>query len=1008
MADSPPAQWWLDPDIVHINRLPMSALGPPPEAHPLDRGWTFRLLSRPEAFDRSWSTTDGETAGWSTIDVPSNWQLTPAGAADRPMYTNVQYPWPAAPPRVPDDNPTGVYRVAFDMGEAMLALDDQHLVTFEGVDSAFDLWCNGQFVGASTDSRLDATFDLTPALHPGDNLLVARVMRWSASSYLEDQDHWWLSGIHRPVWLWRRPAVHIADVEVETPFDRTAVNGTLRLRARIGGESDGHRVRIRCSTPTATDLVDQTVGIEDQTASLHHQMGPVRRWFAEDPYLHTVTVDLHDPSDRVTDSREIRVGFRDVRVENGDLLVNGTPTEIRGVNRHDHDPDRGKAVDDDSMRRDLVLMKQHNINEVRTAHYPNRRRFLELCDELGMYVVGEANSESHGVWDQLPNDPAWTAQLVARGERMVARDRNHASVIAWSLGNECGWGPGLEEAAGAIAQKDPSRPRHYHPADHDPAVELIAPMYPSVDDLRRLATIDDERPIVMCEYAHSMGNSTGNLTEYWDLIRTTPRLCGGFIWDWADQGLRLTGTNTDPDREWWAYGGDFGDEPNDGAFCCNGLVSPDREPHPALAEVKHHYSPIGISGRDASHIAIENRHQFLDLGVYRFDWHLETDGYVVQSGTIEPGVVRAGHHVVVDVPVDRIGLDRDQRHWLTVEARRRNRTTWADADHSVVFHQVEVPGTVGGRNAVGTGAGESRRPDVDIDVEFSDETGGLSSLAIHGNELLLAPTTPWITRPLTENDDARFGPERAAMRWADAGYDRLDLTVRSSSDVPGGKESNVLLRCDDSGVAFRIRTTIAIVQGYVVVSTSFAPTAGSPPHLPPLPRLGHRLLLSRSLTDLEYFGRGPAETYSDRCIGQRVGRWSGRVDEQRYPYVVPQESGNHHAVGWASLRTEGGVGVVVFGDGPLDVNAGVHSQAAIDAARHEHELREDGAVHLHVDHRQSGVGNGSCGPGVLERHRVPAQSTRWRFAIGPLAGAADPAAVASVGVAGSPATLTLL
>ncbi len=984
----------------------MSAVTPPPDAFPLDRDWTFRLLDRPEDFDPGWldpGAVEADSEAWSPVEVPTNWQLTPAGAGDPPIYTNVQYPWPADPPQVPDENPTGVYRVGFDMGEAMLALDDQHLVTFEGVDSAFDLWCNGQFVGASTDSRLDATFDLTSTLRAGDNLLVVRVTRWSASSYLEDQDHWWLSGIHRPVTLWHRPAVHLADLHIETPFDRTAVNAHLRVRARVGGDCAGHRVRIRCATPTSTDLVDQTVGIEGDLASLNHQVGPVRRWFAEDPYLHSITVDVQDSEGRVVDGRTIRAGFRDVRVENGALLINGTPTEIRGVNRHDHDPDSGKVVDDDSLRRDLVLMKQHNINAVRTAHYPNRRRFLELCDQLGMYVFDEANNESHGVWDVLPNDPDWTSQILARCERMVARDRNHPSVIAWSLGNECGWGPGLEEAAASVGDADPSRPIHYHPADHRPEVGIIAPMYPSVDELERLAGLDDDRPIIACEYAHSMGNSTGNLAEYWDLIRATRRLAGGFIWDWVDQGLRRRGTPEDPEREWWAYGGDFGDEPNDAAFCCNGLVSPDREPHPALAEVKHHYSPIGISGSRPDEVVIENRHQFLDLGVYRFDWHLETDGYVVQSGTVDPGVVRAGHRTVIDVPVDRTGLDRGQRHWLTVEARRRNRTTWAEAEHSVVFHQLEVQGTTGGRRT-----SETRRPEADIDVEFSDETGGLSSLVVHGNQLLTAPTEPWLTRPLTENDDARFGPERAAERWAAAGYDRLDLIVRSSADVPGGRESNVLLRCEDSGVTFRVRTTVARTDGYVVVTTSFAPTAGCPPHLPHLPRLGHRLLLTRSLTELDYLGRGPGETYSDRCLGQRFGLWTGRFDAQRFPYVVPQESGNHHAVRWASLRTEGGLGVVVFGDGPLDVNAGVHDERAINAARHDHELVEDDAVHLHVDHRHSGVGNGSCGPGVLERHRVPAIATKWRFAIGPLSGGADPGVVAGNGIPGSPATLTLL
>ena len=918
---------------------------------------------------------------------------------------------------MPTANPTGLYRLKFtwptDNSAARpngtpTATTNQHLITFDGVSSAFDLWCNGVLIGASTDSCLDATFDLTSALVSGENILLVRAMRWSASSYLEDQDQWWLSGIHRPVHLWQRPSTHLADIDVRTPLDRSAVTGALRVRATVGGEHSSHKVRVRCATPTQTDLVDLEATIDDGVASLNHQMGPVRRWFPEDPYLHRLTVELVAPDGTVVDSRLLRVGFRDVRVANGALLVNGQPTELRGVNRHDHHPDRGKAVDEATMRRDLVLMKQHNINAVRTAHYPNARRFLELCDELGMYVVDEANSESHGVWDQLPNDPAWTAQLKARTERMVTRDRNHASVIMWSLGNECGWGPGLEEAAATVRESDPTRLVHYHPADHDPAVDVIAPMYPSIDELRRLAAIRDDRPIVMCEYAHSMGNSTGNLVEYWELIRSERRLWGGFIWDWVDQGLRQSEPSageaeaTEPVR--WAYGGDYGDEPNDDAFCCNGLVSPDREPHPALSDVKALYSPIGLTMAGDEQLVIENRHQFLDLGIYQFTWQLHTDGRLAQSGRLEPDVVLAGHSVTLAVPVKSAGLTVESQHWLSVKAIRRNRTSWADADHEVVKMQHRLYGTTKDTSR----KKRSSSAEADLEYQISPDTGALSSLRVHDNELLAAPMQPWITRALTQNDMATFGPERAAERWSAAGYDRLDLVVRSINEVDGGHESNVLLRCEDTGVAFRFRSRYEKLAGVLVVTTHFAPLRQSAIDLPHLPRLGHRLRLIGALSTIESLGRGPEETYSDRHIGTPVRRWNGNVAAQRYPYIVPQESGNHHAVTWAALRSEGGTGFVVFGDGPLDVNAGVHDEDEVNRARHHHELQALDEVHLHVDHRQSGVGNGSCGPGTLERHRVPALPHRWRWAIAPMAGGADPAALYRAGIPGAPATLTLL
>lgn len=992
-----PDRWWLDPRVVHFNRLPMSALALPVGSHPLDDGWVFTLLERPEDFDPAWSTNDGELPHAAAVPVPSNWQLTPPGAHDPPIYTNVQYPWPPEPPQVPDDNPTGVYRI--DFGHA--PREGQRLVTFGGVASAFDLWCNGAFVGASTDSHLDATFDLTPHVVDGDNTLVVRVMRWSAGSYLEDQDHWWLSGIHRPVHLWTRPPVHLLDLDVRTPLDRSAVNGSLRVRAAVGGSVAGHKVRIRCATAGGADLVDQQLVVVEGAASMNHPMGPVRRWFAEDPYLHELTVDLIDADGVVVDTRETRIGFRDVRVARGQILVNAVATELRGVNRHDHDPDTGKVVSLESMRRDLVLMKQHNLNAVRTAHYPNDRRFLDLCDELGMYVVAEANNESHGVWDQLPNDPTWTEQIHARVERMVQRDRNHASIIGWSLGNECGWGPGLAGAARWLREQDPGRFIQYHPADHDNAVDVIAPMYPSVAELERLALNRDRRPVLMCEYAHSMGNSTGNLAEYWELIRDLPRLAGGFVWDWADQALKRVGD--DGETIGWAYGGDFGNEPNDGSFCCNGLVSPDRVPHPAMATVRHVSSPVGVEHLDGHRVRISNRHQFIDLAIYRIEWSLETDGTAVQGGLIDPGVVLAGQDTTVELPVDENGLTTESQHWVSIQVRRRNRTSWSPADHLVIETQYRVYGTTIGLHGRGR-----FQASTELSYDVDPDTGGIVSLLVHGNELVTAPMRPWVTRALTENDRAFFGPERLAERWSAAGYDQLQLHVANVERQGDATETDVLLSNDDTGVGFRFLTRYERLHGLLVITTHFAPTRQSPPGLPDLARLGHRLELAGQLDRLEWFGPGPQESYADRVLGQRIARHSGAVASQRFPYVVPQESGNHHGVGWAAVRGEGGIGVVFFGDDPLDVNAGVHVQDHVDASRHDDELVAGANTIVHVDHRHSGMGNGSCGPGVLERYRIPPQPTRWRWAIGPLAAGADPLALYRAGIPGRPATLTLL
>lgn len=993
-----------NPEVVQRHRVALSAVRPPPDAIELIDAWTFQL------------TGDDASAplaeNWRAIDVPANWQLTEAGSADIPIYTNVQYPWPCDPPSVPKHNPTGHYRRSLDVPADWV--DRRVFITFDGVDSAFHLQLDDVQIGYSTDSQLPATFELTDQItFDGPQVLSLQVYRWSAGSYLEDQDMWWLSGIHRRVRLWSTPLVRLEDVDIRTPLDADYAGSRLEVRVTTDGPLDGHRIRTRFSTYSSIDLVDQTVLAIMGTTLVSRPLGVARRWFAEDPYLHTLVVELLNVGGEVTDARTFKVGIRQVDVIGGAVLVNGRPTEFRGVNRHDHDPDTGKVISLESMRNDIELMKQHNINAIRCAHYPNDERFLDLCDQYGMYVIDEANVECHGAWGIMPNDPAWSAQIQARVERMVERDKNHACVIMWSLGNECGWGPGLADAAGWLRRRD-ARPIHYHPADHDAAVDVIAPMYPSVDELTRLASVTDARPILMCEYAHSMGNSTGNLDEYWAAVRSHRRLWGGFIWDWADQGLRRPAeiaseaTGVPSNHPWIAYGGDFGDTPNDAAFCCNGLVSSDREPHPAMTQVKHVYSPIGFDVIDPNkhRLRIENRHQFLDLQIYAFHWSVETDGIVQQAGLLDPGLVLAGEAAEVTLPVHDGGLLYGHEHWITVRAIRAARTRWAAAGHEIGFAQYRV---LGAATPSFTPVHSHVEP---LEWDLDEQLGGIGSIRIHGQEVLTGVLAPCVTRAWTENDDAYFGPERAREAWTNAGYDRLERHVRrvtaqdpvNSADT-GGFEVDVDLVCDETGTRLQFRTRYHYRYGVLAVSTNFRPGSHG---LPQLPRLGYSARFVPELDQVAWFGPGPNETYSDRHTGSAVGLWKGSADSQRYQYVVPQESGNHHAVRWATLRTEGGTGLTLFADEPIDVNIGVHDDAALVSARHEHELEQSGSTVVHVDHRQTGVGNGSCGPGVLERYRVPCQRTQWRWALSAISGASDPFAVVRRGISGPAPTLSLL
>jgi len=1026
----------LDHTVTGWGRVPATiAMESSGEQLSLDGRWCFRLYDRPEDVPGDWAAIaqpNDASDAWAEIEVPSSWQLTDAGRSDIPIYTNVQYPWPADPPKVPADNPTAVYRRTFEIDASWL--DERRImVTFGAIDSCGHVAINGEVVGFTTDSRLPASFDLTDHIVEGQNTIAVQVYRWSAGSYLEGQDMWWLSGLQRSVTVWTVPNVRIIDTLFRSHLqsDHTTCDLQVTTTLGVGNASvpkaqpdvDGEvspfaEYKIRISLATATgDALVTVVGVpdEDGVVRLRETLTTVRLWWAEDPYLHTLTVSLIDNNGEVVHEHVEKVGVRAVAIEAGRLLVNGRPVEIRGVNRHDHDPDTGKAISRESMIRDIEMMKQHNINAIRTAHYPNDHQFLELCDLYGMYVFDEANLESHGVWDQLATDPTWEHQFMNRVQRMVARDKNRACVIVWSLGNESGHGVNHEIAASWLKNNDPTRPIHYHPSGRRPLVDIIAPMYPSLADLEALGTLaNDDRPVIACEYAHSMGNSTGNLDEYWELIRSLPRLHGGFIWDWADQGLRRT-TVAELDEDavpWFGYGGDFGDEPNDGAFCMNGLVSPDRHPHPALAQVKHCYQPVGFEVIDAEVglIRVTNRQQWLGLAMYTVTWRLESAGRQVQAGAVELPHIRPGHGADIVVPYKTATLNASVEHFVTISVVRTARTRWAPAGHEVASSQFAVTPTTRRRPSVSP-AGQkveiAESADLvalasgDVVATIDRASGGLAGFEFDGCDYVTAPLLPTVWRAPTDNDRCRFGAEQATRRWHRAGYDDLTissttLAVSSSTTVTS---SHVLVGAGGSTeLRFEFRYEL-FPGGLLVVSATFSSGQWG---LPQLPRLGQVGRLNQALTKLEWYGPGPFETYPDRVSSARVTRHTRSVADDMYPYAVPQESGHHHGVRWAALTDSEGSGLLLVGDPAFGLNVGHHTVANIEAAAHAHELSPIDDVVIHIDGRHSGLGNASCGPGVLDKYQVPASPTSWRFAISPFTAADHPIRVASRGIPGPP------
>jgi beta-galactosidase len=993
---------WVAPELTALQRLPMHSV-PHAERLDLDGTWRFQLLAAPDVE----AGTD-----WSETTVPGCW--TRQGFDDLPQYTNVQMPFAGLPPEVPDHNPTGVYERECEVPASWTGC---RIVLHVGAaESVLIAAVNGQDVGLSKDSHLAAEFDVTAIVRPGRNTITLRVVKWSDATYVEDQDQWWHGGITRSVYLYATGPVFIADVKAIAGLADDWRTGTLDLRVEVGRSGvepePGWRVEARLEGLAAPlsaepsrwalpawplggperDLLDRHIlggplsdaeravdwplldrSVEppkDGSVAWHVEVPGVAPWSAEDPMLRPLTVLLRRPDGEVAEQIELKIGFRRVEIRGVDLLVNGERVLLRGVNRHDFDQHTGRVVSADSMRADLVQMKRFNFNAVRTSHYPNDPAFLDLTDELGLYVIDEADIESHAFQSTLCDDPRYLNQWVTRVSRMVERDKNHPSVILWSLGNESGHGANHDAAAAWIRRYDASRPLHYEGAirfdwtSDQTASDLTCPMYPSIDSIVAHARSGAQRhPLIMCEYSHAMGNSNGTLAEYWDAIETTPGLQGGFIWEWWDHGL----VQQLPDgRERWAYGGDFGDTPNDGNFCADGLVWPDRRPKPALWE--HHAlgAPVGADA-DAEGIAsrqviVRNRQHFRDLSWLHAKWSLEVDGESVAEGPFELPEVAPGRHVAVplpapDVPPPKNGSER----WLTIRFLTATATAWAPVDFEVGWANVPLDGA-----GVGTASPDALGAPVAVDADGD-----------FAHELLARPPRLSLWRAPTDND--RIGG--MGQKWQDWGVAELSRSV-GSVDRAGPA---TVIRSEyrtGSGIVVRHEQRLrSLAAGGILVEES----ASIPDELADLARVGTTLEAAAGLDRLEWFGRGPHETYPDRKRAGRVGRWRSSVVDQYVPYIRPQENGGHADVRWLELRRTG-MGFRITLDRPRQVSVTPFGAAELAAATHDVELTPGDRAIIHLDAAHRGLGTASCGPDTLPQYLVGPGEYRWSWSIGPLGG----------------------
>lgn len=1044
------------PHINAVNRLPMGATSysyaSVDDALTCDRTraslllldglWKFRFCldraNAPEDFyQENFDFTD-----WDDIEVPSCWEMSGYGY---PNYTNVTYPFPARPPYINIENPTGCYIREFELPDNWYG--QRVILHFGGVYSGFEVWINGRFAGYAEDSALPSEFDITKLIHPGCNRIAVKVYKWVDGSYLEDADHWRMAGIYREVYLEGIPLVSIADFGVRTRLAPDLQSALLQIRPRLDNfsneeigtwslsaqlyDSAGNPVKNSAIKISVENLLTEIYPQRDNVyfALMERRIDHPMLWNAESPELYTLVLALSDTSGRVIEARSCKIGFRDVKIVGEQILINGVPVKLIGVNRHDHDPRRGKTVTRKDMEEDVRMMKRYNFNSVRTSHYPNDPYFYELCDQYGLYVLDEANIESHHVRGLLSNDPEWGAAFYERVSRMVMRDRNHPSIIGWSLGNESGCGPNHAAIAGWIRDFDPTRFVHYEGAqgqpEHplyrpvnrseaaratseeqklseqfrkkesyanpdDPAyVDVLSRMYTPVDQLRQMA-VDTilNRPVIICEYAHSMGNSTGNLKDYWDVIWAHRRLAGGYIWDWVDQGLLKKSADG---REYWAYGGDYEPEGvhNDGNFCINGIVNPDRSEKPGLIECKYVFQPIEFTMVDSMKniIGVRNRNFFTTTEVYDFHWRVTDGDRIVASGTFDPGCVKPGEYTQTELPVPAFRCEPGAEYWLDVTACEAMQRLYAEAGYEVAREQFRLPHRIPVKARTLKPARIERRETASSfifrsgpsEIVVDRSSGYLASYSLN-ERLLCADFRPDFWRPETDNDWRGWKVEKLLGFWKEAPK-RMQTKDIKISETSEGVVVNVRKEIPDS-LWLTLGYTI-LDRGEIAVSYRLE-TADC---VPEMLRIGMECRVPAICDSMTFYGRGKQENYSDRCHGAFIGTYRGNVDDFVFEYIKPQENGNHTGVRWITLCDKNGQGIQFTACDTLATSVWRHTAAEIAAARHAVDLPAPGhRLTVHLDLTQAGVGgtdSWSLKARPLDAYRLLEHDYEYAFFITP-------------------------
>ena len=991
----------MSPETTSVNRLPMLNIEHF-EQISLDGTWRFQLLHSP---------TEKLGKRWASIPVPGLWTMQEPSDVffDKPIYTNTQMPFEEQPPFVPAENPTGIYERDFELPKSWAG--KRVVLQVGGYESVALIHINGQEVGLSKDSRLAAEFDVTQYVRSGNNVVRIDVTKWSDATFIEDQDQWWHGGITRSIKLYATNKVFIERFKTVAGLEKDGTTGTLAIEADLGSldnlSTDGYTLRATITelpkvkaanlsktiknftspkwTERDADLKkrsddyfhgkfwDGKIPADAKAAIMENEPWPhgkviletripkVNPWSAEAPHLYTLHIELIDPSGAVIEVSQQRIGFRSIVIKGQDFLVNGQPITFYGINRHDFNRFTGRALTRDDMRQDLLELKRWNFNAVRTSHYPNDAAFLDLCDELGFYVIGEANIESHAFISSICNDTKYLSAFVDRVGRMVQRDIHHPSVVMWSLGNESGAGTNHEAAAAFARSFDPSRPLHYEGGirgnwmgSHS-LTDVIAPMYPTINAIKEYAKSPKaDRPLIMCEYSHAMGNSNGTLAEYWEVIESTRGLQGGFIWEMWDHGP----VQTMPDgSKRNAYGGDYGETKHDGNFCCDGMVFPDRTAKPAMHEFKALAAPATVTGVKPAtgQFKIFNKNFFTDLSQYQLQWSITCDGIIQDGGVVKLPKVAPRKSVNFKVSSKKLakGTSRGER-FINFTLVRIASTPWALPMSEVGWNQIALPSSA-------LTAPKKIKELGDV----VDEHGQI--ILPYG---IVAPSVS-LWRAPTDND--RIG--HIATKWNNYGIREISRTDCVVTQTP--TSIKVVNNWQTStGVNFKHTQLITpVVDGFSVKESVTVPKA-----FDDLARVGTLFELDGSLNELTYFGTGAHESYPDRKIG-RIGRYVSSVAAQYIPYVRPQENGGHAAVRWFEVTNAAGNGLRFAMSKPAQVSVTPNRDADLADATHDVEVHPCGNTVVHIDAAHRGVGTASCGPDTLDKYIIKTGVHTWEWTV---------------------------